>query len=79
MIIWEIFEGAIKDLQNDDVIMMAGHHTVRILYWRYQRTERRRPARFRHLAGTDDRTDRPYFDLSYLSCLRFAFLSWDDA
>ena len=32
MITREMFEDAIKDLQDDDVIMMAGRHTVRICH-----------------------------------------------
>ena len=32
MITREMFDDAIKDLQDDDVIMMAGRHTVRILH-----------------------------------------------
>ncbi|KAF0303812.1 DNA replication licensing factor MCM4 [Amphibalanus amphitrite] len=32
MITREMFEDAIKDLQDDDVIMMAGRHTVRVLH-----------------------------------------------
>ena len=32
MITWETFEDASRDFQDDDVITMAGHHTVRILH-----------------------------------------------
>ena len=32
MITWEMFEDAMMDLQDDDVIMMAGYYIVRVLH-----------------------------------------------
>ena len=32
MIIWEMFEDAMKGLQDDDVIMIGGRHSVHILH-----------------------------------------------
>ena len=32
MITWEMFVDAIRDLHDDDVIVMVGHRTVHILH-----------------------------------------------
>ena len=59
---WEMFEDTIKDLLDDDVIVIAVCHLTCVLRWRHWRTAGCWSARSRHLVRAGDGMDWPLSD-----------------